>query len=328
MDNEIFTDTITSLTDDGSYLVKIQLLEIVNSLLMNHSTNKNVLDLWLDVVLNLIRDNDNKIVDASIKSLTAIFQKIESFENTVSDMQLLPWNIIRLIMAKGKRNMLQSAMSTVTTNFLSQDKLRKIETHIFTPNKSEAWCLLSIIAKRMKSNNPDIVVKTFLDHIDHFDEPSFDTTDFHLVLEVIQNWTTTFNDGSKTQIATKLSQALENGKCSISTVHHLYEICVTTRTILYGHDETVKFTQRLNESSRKFILDNAKEFASSASNERMLCFILIYCETNTDLPKRPDRKVIDFIFDFLRQVLNEKLAISLENDIPRKLNCCIVTLTR
>lgn len=95
MDNEIFIDTISSLTDDGSYLVKIQLLEIVNSLLTNHSTNKNVLDLWLDVVLNLIRDNDNKIVDASIKSLTAIFQKIESFENTVSDMQVN--HTIRLI---------------------------------------------------------------------------------------------------------------------------------------------------------------------------------------------------------------------------------------
>ena len=284
--------------------------------------------MWLEVVLTLIRDNDTKIVDASMKSLTAIFQKIESFENTVNDLQLLPWSIIRLIMEKGKRSLLQSAMSTVPANFLSQDKLRKIETHIFTSNKSEAWCILSIIAKKMKSNNPDIVVKTFLDHIDHFDDPSFDSSDFHLVLEVIQNWTPVFSNNSKTQIAVKLSHALESGSCSIPLVNHLYEICTSTRTILFGKDESLKFTKRLNELSKKYILDNTENFPRNSNDEKFLCFMLVYCETNTDLPKRPDRNIIDFVLNFVRQVLNDKLKVTQENDIPRKLNCCIIVLTR
>lgn len=84
----MFIETITSLTEDNSYLVKSNLLEIVQALLMKHPKNKNVLEMWLDVVLDLIRDNDTKIVDASVKALTGIFQKIESFENTVNEMQL------------------------------------------------------------------------------------------------------------------------------------------------------------------------------------------------------------------------------------------------
>lgn len=295
---------------------------------MKHSTNKNILELWLEVVLSLIKDNDNKIVDGAIKSLTAIFQKIESFENTLNDTQLLPWRVVRLIMAKGKRNLLQNAMSSVTTNFLSQDKLRKIETHIFTSNKSEAWCILSIIAKTMKSNNPDIVVKTFLDHVEYFGDPSHDVSDFHLVLEVIQNWTTSFNNNSKSQIVLKLTHALESGSCSITTVHHLYEICTTTRTILFGEDATKKFVHRLHEACRKYILEHQGAFDKSSSDERILCYILIFCETNTDLPKRPDRRILDFLFAFVRKILNDKLQMSLEKDIPRKLNTCIVALTR
>lgn len=321
-------ETIISLTDDASYLVKVQLLDIVNSLLANHPTNKNVLNLWLEVVLSLIRDNDNKIVDASIKSLTAIFQKIESFENTLNDNQLLPWKIVRLIMEKGKRNMLQNAMSAVATNFLSQDKLKKIETHIFTSNKSEAWCILSIIAKRMKSNNPDIVVKTFLDHIEKFGDPSHDASDFHLVLEVIESWTNSFSINSKTQIAVKLTQALESGCCSITTVHHLYEICTTTRTLLFGKEATQKFIIRLHEACKKYILENSETFEQNTNGEKILCFILLFCDTNTDLPKRPDRRILDILFNFIRRVLNDKLPVSQENDIPRKLNTSIIALTR
>lgn len=317
-------ETISSLTDDGSYLVKVQLLENVNNLLTNHPTNKNIQELWLEVILSLIRDNDNKIVDASIKSLTAVFQKIESFENTINDLQLLPWKIIKLIMDKGKRSLLQTVMSSVTKNFLSQDKLRKIETHIFTSNKSQAWCILSIIAKQIKSNNPDIVVKTFLDQVDCINE----SNDFHLLIEVIQNWIVFFNKDSKIQISTRLSEVLEAGSCSITMLHHLYEICVTTRKILNGDNDTNKFIGELNKLSQKYILDNVADFEGISNDERFLCYILLYCESNTDLPIRPDRRVIDFMFNFIRKILSDELKIRLENDIPRKLNSCIVVLTR
>lgn len=320
------------MTDDASYLVKVQLLEIVKTLVVNHSTNNNAIELWLDVILNLIRDNDNKIVEASIKALTAIFQNIESFENTVSEEQLMPWRLMKLIVTKGKRSVLQSAISSATTNFLSQDKLRKIETHIFTANKSEAWCLLAIVAKRLKSNNPDMIVKTFLDQMDNmiqnYDDPSNDSSDFHLILEVIQHWATSFNSNSKAQIVAKLCQTLKNGSCSISMVNRIYEICATMRTIVSGKESTLSFTKQLNEISLTYILEHAEEFEGSTNVEKMLCFMLIYNETNTDLPKRPDSKVTGFILNFVRKVLNERLKANSENDVPRKLNCCIIILTR
>jgi hypothetical protein len=329
LDNEIFIETITSLTEDNSYLVKNNLLEIVNALLLKHPKNKNVLEMWLDVVLDFLRDNEQKIVDAAVKSLTGIFQRIESFENTVNEMQLLPWSIVRMIMVKNKRSLLQTAMTSVATNFLSQEKLRKIETHIFTSHKSEAWCILSIIAKRMKSNNPDIVVKTFLDHIDHLEDHTYDTNDFYLILEVIQNWTPSFNVNSQTQIASKISELFETGKCPLSLVHHLYEICTLTRSILFGKEEMLKFQQRLNERSKKYILENSENFAENLGDEKILCFLLIYCETNTDLPKRPDKALLDFLFGFLRKIVNDKVLLSnLENDTARKLNCCVIVTTR
>lgn len=316
------------MTDDGSYLVKVQLLELVNSLLVHHSSNKNILELWIDVVLTLIRDNETKIVESAIKATTAIFQKIESFENTVNDQQLLPWKIIRLVMSKGKRNLIQSAMNSVAANFLSQDRLRKIETHIFSSNKSEAWCILSIIAKKMKSNNPDIVVKTFLDHIEHHSDPSFDTSDFHLIIEVIQSWLSTFNHNSQTQISSKLSKVLEDGACSLTMAHHLYEICTSALSILSGKNDAAKFVARLNNVSRTYILDNTENFIRVTNDEKMLCYMLLFCEANTDTPKRPDRRVIDFALNVIKQVLQDKLKVSVELDVPRKLNVCIIFLTR
>lgn len=41
-----------------------------------------------------------------------------------------------------------------------QKNLMIIESHIFTVNCSEAWIILSIIANKMKSRNPDVVIKT------------------------------------------------------------------------------------------------------------------------------------------------------------------------
>jgi condensin-2 complex subunit D3 len=231
-------------------------------------------------------------------------------------------------MAKNKRSLLQTAMTSVATNFLSQEKLRKIETHIFTSHKSEAWCILSIIAKRMKSNNPDIVVKTFLDHIDRMEDHTFESNDFHLILEVIQNWTPSFNVNSKTQIVSKISELFEKGKCPISLVHHLYEIFTLTRTILFGKEDMLKFSKKINEFSKKYILDNSLIFLENSGDEKILSFLLLYCETNTDLPRRPDEKLVKFLFEFLRKAVNDKSKMTVESDTPRKMNVLIIVLTR
>lgn len=136
LDHELFFETIGNLVDDPSYLVKVQLLEIVNSLLWDHPKHKNIMELWVDVVCGLIIDNDNKIIELAIKSILKIFEKIESFENTITEQEKLPWKIISLIQSKGKRRLLQSAIGSATLNLLSPNKsmmlCRKIETHILS----------------------------------------------------------------------------------------------------------------------------------------------------------------------------------------------------
>lgn len=298
---------------------------MVNIIIKDHPKNNNAVGMWLDVIMSLIRDNDNKIVDSSIKSLVAIFQKIESFENTVNEAQILPWTVVKLILAKDKRGLLQNAIDSSSSSFLTQDKLRKIETHIFTSNKTEAWCILSLIAKKMKSNNPDIVVKIFLDCIT---EQNYDNNDFHLILEVIYSWLKIFSVNSRTQIAYKTSEVLEKAECPIAIVAHLYEICKLSRSTLSNDDGLKQFCGKLNNISKKIITDNFESFATSESNELMLSSILIYCESNTDLPTRPDPKIIELLFEFLRKVISNQLAISMQNDVPRKLNVVIIVLTR
>lgn len=126
------------------------------------------------------------------------------------------------------------------------------------------------------------------------------------------------------------SQLLESGKAPISLLHHLYEICILIRTNLYGKDDTYKFIEQLNGKCKGF-LSNQNSLSSDGflkSDEKNLSYLLLYCETNTDLPKPPDRIVVDLLFDFSKKVLQDKVQISLEMDIPRKINCCLVVLTR
>lgn len=298
---------------------------MVNNIIKDHPKNNNAVEMWLDVIMSLIRDNDNKIVDSSIKSLTAIFQKIESFENTLTDAQILPWTVVKLILAKDKRGLLQNAIDSSSNSFLSQDKLRKIETHIYTSNKTEAWCIISLIAKKMKSNNPDIVVKIFLDCIA---KQNYDNNDFHLILEVIYSWISIFSADSRTQIAFRTSEILEKAECPITMVAHIYEICKLTRSTLCNDDGLEQFCGKLNYKSKNFIINNFASFASSENNEIMLSSILIFCESNTDLQSRPDQKIIELLFEFLRKIINNNLTISMQNDIPRKLNIIIIVLTR
>lgn len=173
-------------------------------------------------------------------------------------------------------------------------------------------------------------MKTFLDQLDQID-PSNETNELFLILEVIQNWIPYFNECLKIQISLKLKICLESGQCSLALAHHLYEICKQTITSLNGIEASVQFLHCLHSISRKYILENKGEWFQQENciiTHRVLCHLLLYCDTNTDLPSPPDREIIDFLLDFVRQICNDQIKISFENDIPRKLNICITSLTR
>lgn len=314
-----------NLTDDSSYLVKTQVIELVNSLMKKFPKQQKLLVLWLEAILCLLRDDDTKIVENATKSLTDVFKKIESYENTDTDDKILPWIIIRLIMAKGKRNILLKAFNSMNTNFLTQNKLRQIETHIFTSNRTEAWCLLSLIAGKMNSNNPDIVIDSFIECIE---QNSSDCNNLHLILEVIKEWMKYFNPNSILTVATKSSEMLKRGECQIGIIQHLYEICLMARTKQEMDKDKTCFPKRLNDISLNYLLDNFENFRNNTSNEKYLSYMLIYCETNTDLPQKCNQNLLDLFIGYLRDAVRGKISFSIQHDVPRKLNILITVLTR
>ena len=314
-----------NLTDDSSYLVKTQTIELVNNLMKKFPKQQKLLVLWLDVILCLLKDDDTKIVEMATRGLTDVFKKIESYENTDTDDKILPWIIIRLIMAKGKRNILLKAFNSMSSNFLTQDKLRKIETHIFTSNRTEAWCLLSLIAGKMNSNNPDIVIDSFIESLE---QNTGDCNNLHLILEVIKEWMKYFNVSSITTIAHKSSEMLKRGECQIGIIQHLYEICLMARMQQKMDYEATCFPLKLNEISLTYLLDGFENFRNNTSNEKYLSYMLIFCESNTDLPQKCNQKLLDLFIGYLRDAVRGKISFSIQHDVPRKLNILITVLTR
>ncbi|CAO1316115.1 unnamed protein product [Diamesa tonsa] len=325
VEDESFSDTIMNLTDDSSYLVKTQVIELVNKLMAKFPKQQKLLILWLDVILSLLRDDDSKIVENATRSLTDVFKKIESYENTDTDDKILPWIIIRLIMAKGKRNLLHKAFNSMSTNFLTQEKLRQIETHIFTSNRTEAWCLLSLIAGKMKSNNPDNVIDSFIECIE---QNNSDCNNLHLILEVIKEWMKHFNSKSILTVATKSSEMLKRGECQIGIVQHLYEICLESRMKQKMDSGKTCFPQRLNEISLQYLLENFENFRNNTSNEKYLSYMLIYSESNTDLPQKCNQNLLDLFIGYIRDAVRGKISFSIQHDVPRKLNILITVLNR
>lgn len=95
-----------------------------------------------------------------------VFDGIKSYENTTGEKNKMPWEILRSILKLGNRNVLKSVVDDwIKNKALNQQSLSIIESHIYTSNSTEAWLLLSLIAKKIKSKNPDAVVKAFVDSI-------------------------------------------------------------------------------------------------------------------------------------------------------------------
>jgi condensin-2 complex subunit D3 len=55
---------------------------------------------------------------------------------------------------------------------------------------------------------------------------------------------------------------------------------------------------------------------------------MIYGETTTDLPSRPDKKILDYFFGYLKSAVDGKISFSFQLDTPRKINLTVTLLTR
>lgn len=163
IDSAEFKEMILELPDDSTILVRKQSLIILNSLLEKFPNHAGLIELWTRCFLILMKDSDQKIVELAMSSLkTHVFDNIQRYENTKGGVTAMPWEILRSVLKLGNRNVLRSVVDDwVKNKALNQKSLAVIESHIYTSNSVEAWLLLSLIAKKMKSKNPDAVVNAF-----------------------------------------------------------------------------------------------------------------------------------------------------------------------
>lgn len=163
IDSLEFKNVILKLPDDPTTIVRRQSLIILNKLLENYPNRSGLIELWTQCFLTLIKDSDSKIVELAMTSLkTHVFDKIQIYEKTKGGIHTMPWEILRSVLKLGDRNILKNVVDEwAKTKAINQKFLSVIESHIYSSNSVEALLLLSLIAKKMKSKNPDALVNAF-----------------------------------------------------------------------------------------------------------------------------------------------------------------------
>uniref|UniRef100_A0A336MX24 CSON008800 protein n=1 Tax=Culicoides sonorensis TaxID=179676 RepID=A0A336MX24_CULSO len=330
IDCKEFRDVIMELPDDATILVRKQSLTILNTLLQKYPNHAGLIELWTKCFLILMKDSDVKIVELAMNSLKInVFDNIKSYENTTGNSNKMPWEILRSILRYGNRNVLKNAVDEwVKTKALNQNSLTIIESHIYTPNATEAWLLLSLLAKKMKSKNPDTIVQVFMESIqnDMYNSPII----LHFILEVIICWIPHFSHHALNQMYSILFDLLKSGSSNPTLVTFIYDVCYSIKTFAKSNNDWI---EELNKIAKDYLMSHRDEYLDSyrTVDERFLNYMLIYSDSSTNLPKSPDYEVMHLMVTFINNAAEDKTAspgTSFRGDRNMKLSVTITVLTR
>lgn len=148
--NEDLARLVSTLPDDTSILVRSQTIEMLTGWLEKYPTNRKLLELWVDVILSLLEDDEARIKASAMKSLFSnVFTKIVAYEDSVSYASYTPWIIIQTIIEKDRRDVLINAIETSKPDALTANKIRIIENHIYSSKCTEGFVLLSVISGKL-----------------------------------------------------------------------------------------------------------------------------------------------------------------------------------
>lgn len=328
VNDNYFIEIMSNIADDPSQMVKSAGIETMNNFLRKYPQNIQLIEMWVDLILCLLKDDDGKVVDAAIKSLIEnLFNKIVAYEDCTSDESYMPWLIVRAILKKGKRNVVMKALSSsMKEEWLTKRQLENIETHIYSANKTEGWALLSLIARNIKSNKTEFVLKNLLDLIQ---TNSFDNVNMHLILEVVKAWIDQFSKSAIAQMVAHFGELLKAGKSNITMIPYFYDLCKMARKRMFENPEKVsEFVTDLNNIAKNYLLANLMSFHTNSHDEKFLNYLMIYGETATDLPSRPDKQILDYFFTYLKTAVEGKISFSVQHDTPRKINLVVTLLTK
>uniref|UniRef100_A0A182MM84 Uncharacterized protein n=1 Tax=Anopheles culicifacies TaxID=139723 RepID=A0A182MM84_9DIPT len=328
IDEPIFDHLVTKLAKDPVMLLRRTTLNVLNKLIALYPNYLPLIKLWSKCLLFFLDDVDQKLKESAMESLkTNVFDSICRYEDSSSRKVFTPWMIVRSILVIGKINVLKSAVdSWIQKSILTAKNLSIIESHIFTVNCSEAWIILAIIANKMKSKNPDLVIKTMNDILqqDTYNSPIC----LQYILSVIKSWLSDFTRPGLNQLFKILSDLLRTGSTNISLVGDIYSLCCMIKEKADGVlDET--WITGIRDSSAEYLLHFHSHYISAhVANDRYLISLLVYTEASTDLNVKPDSNILHILLSYLSRIAaDEKLLLVQENQ-TRKINVTIIVLAR
>ncbi|XP_052872655.1 uncharacterized protein LOC128278052 [Anopheles cruzii] len=325
--DDVFDYSITKLAKDPVMLTRRATLNVLNKLLTIYPNYLPLIKLWSKCLLYFLDDVDQKLKEFAMESLKMnVFDSICRFEDSSSNKTFTPWMIVRSILVLGKINVLKTAVdSWIQKSILTPKVLSIIESHIFTVNCSEAWIILSIIANKMKSRNPDVVIKTMNDILqrDVYNSPIC----LQYILSVVKSWIGDFTSGGLNHLFKILNDLLRTGSTNISLVSDIYSLCCMIKEKSDGivsHD----WITSIRDSSAQYLLHYHSHYTNlHTTNERYLISLLVYAEAATDLNLEPDRKIMKILIDHLTNFAPDEQQLS-DADENRKTNVTIIVLAR
>ncbi|XP_058120514.1 condensin-2 complex subunit D3 [Anopheles ziemanni] len=328
IDDPVFESIIIKLAKDPVMLMRRTTLNVLNKLIGLYPNYLPLIKLWSKCLLFFMDDVDQKLKESAMESLkTNVFDNMCRFEDSSTGKIFTPWMIVRAILVLGKINVLKAAVeSWIQKSILTPTNLSIIESHIFTVNCSEAWIILSIIACKMKSRNPDVVIKTMCDILqqDTYNSPIC----LQYILSVIKSWLTDFTRAGLNHLFKILSDLLRTGSTNISLVSDIYSLCCMIKE---KSDGTVSenWITSIRDSSAEYLLHYHSHYASMhMTNERYLISLLVYTESSTDLNDKPDQNILNILQKYLSLIASNEKLLSMQTDQNRKINVTIIVLAR
>uniref|UniRef100_A0A182NNB9 Uncharacterized protein n=1 Tax=Anopheles dirus TaxID=7168 RepID=A0A182NNB9_9DIPT len=328
IDEPVFEYIITKLAKDPVMLLRRTTLNVLNKLIALYPNYLPLIKIWSKCLLFFLDDVDQKLKESAMESLkTNVFDNICRYEDSSSSKVFTPWMIVRSILVIGKINVLKSAVdSWIQKSILTPKNLSIIESHIFTVNCSEAWIILSIIANKMKSRNPDLVIKTMNDILqqDLYNSPIC----LQYILSVIKAWLTDFTRPGLNHLFKILSDLLRTGSTNISLVSDIYSLCCSIKEQADGIAQA-NWVAEIRESSAEYLLHYHTHYASAhMTNERYLISLLVYAEAATDSNVRPDAIVVNILLKYLASIASDERLLLMQTNQTRKINVTILVLAR
>ncbi|XP_059616101.1 condensin-2 complex subunit D3-L [Phlebotomus argentipes] len=323
LDNEAFFDEMSRLLEDSSSLVRRQIVTTLSALMKAFPQKESMIKGWTHCILRLMRDNDAKIVEAAMESLkVVIFDNIERHEDSSTSAAQMPWITLRTMMQQEHRGVLRSAMdSWIRNSIVTQKTLAIIESHTSTENATEAWLLLSLVAGKMHSKNPDMVVTVFINALQ--DDCPENLVNQHFMLEIIHAWMTHFSRATLNNLYIEIQKRLTEGNLPTSLISPLYNVCLKLRQAAeMEHDREWIIT--LNAIAEDFIWTERRQLTSGGweIDRKMINFLYIYSETSVDLSQKPRQRILQLFY----QLLRESRVIQASN--PAKCSTLVITVTR